>query len=212
VGERLVEQSSAAIAPYPFEFHLLADPETINAFALPGGQVFLTAALLAQMQTEAQLAGVLGHEIAHVVARHGAEHLAREQLGNFLLIAVGVAASSDEASTAERVEILARVVQNLLSLRYSRADETESDRWGVQFMTAAGYSPQGLVEVMAILQAAGGGNLPEFFSSHPNPANRIQQLESWIQKTYPNGIPPQLETGRDRFQSQIQPYLSGGTQ
>lgn len=78
VGERVVQRSSAGTSPYPFEFHLLRDPQTVNAFALPGGQIFITAALLGRMTSEAQLAAVFGHEIGHVVGRHGAEHLAKQ--------------------------------------------------------------------------------------------------------------------------------------
>ena len=96
VGERVVKQSAASGSPYPFEFHLLADPKTVNAFALPGGQVFVTVALLRKMNSEAQLAGVLAHEVGHVIARHGAEHLAKQQLGGALVTAVGVATTDDQ--------------------------------------------------------------------------------------------------------------------
>lgn len=208
VGDRLVAQSVATDSPYPFEFHVLDDPETINAFALPGGQVFITTALLGAMNTEAQLAGVLGHEIAHVVARHGAEHLAKQQLGQFLFVAIAAAAGGDGQNT-EQAEILAKVINGLISLKYSREDESESDRWGFEFMTEAGYTPQGIVEVMAILQAAGGGGVPEFLSSHPDPGNRIRSLEEMIAARYPQGIPPQLEAGADRF-APIQNRLPGG--
>jgi len=80
IGERLVSRTAAGRSPYHFEFHLLDDPETINAFALPGGQVFITEGLLRRLQTDGQLAGVLGHETGHVVGRHGAEHIAKQQL------------------------------------------------------------------------------------------------------------------------------------
>lgn len=207
VGDRLVSQSTAAQAPYPFEFHVLNDPATVNAFALPGGQVFITTALLVRMTNEAQLAGVLGHEITHVIARHGAEHLAKQQLGNFLMVAVGVAASEEGAS---RAQILVQVVNSLISLQYGRADETESDRWGFDFMTEAGYNPQGIVEVMKILQeASGGGSQPEFLSSHPDPGNRIRTLQAMIEAEYPQGIPAQLEMGSDRF-AMVRNSLPGG--
>ena len=80
VGNRIVQSSPAGSSPYQFEFHLLDDDQTINAFALPGGQVFITRALYDKLQTEGQLAGVLGHEIAHVVGRHSAEHIAKAKL------------------------------------------------------------------------------------------------------------------------------------
>jgi predicted Zn-dependent protease len=209
VGERVVQQSDAAKSPYPFEFYLLRDPRTINAFALPGGQVFITAALFSRLSSEAQLAGVLGHEIGHVVARHGAEHLAKQQLGATLVGAVGVAAS-DDAQRARQAQVLAQAVNQLVSLRYGRDDELESDRLGFRFMTQAGYNPQGIVELMQILGSARqGGQPPEFFSTHPNPGNRIELLKEQISQQYPNGIPPQLKTGKEDFAKYVKPRLSG---
>lgn len=96
VGQRVVRQSEAASGPYTYDFHVLADPETINAFALPGGQVFITLGLLRRLTSEAELAGVLGHEVGHVVGRHGAEHLAKQQLTAGLVGAVGVATYDPE--------------------------------------------------------------------------------------------------------------------
>ena len=80
VGQRVVARSAAGKTPYRYEFHLLDDPETINAFALPGGQVFITEGLLKRLNSDGELAGVLGHETGHVVGRHGAEHIAKEPL------------------------------------------------------------------------------------------------------------------------------------
>lgn len=206
VGQRVVQQSIASQSPYPFEFHLLRDPETINAFALPGGQIFITAGLMRQLRSEAQLAGILGHEVGHVVARHGAQHLAKRQLGAALVNAVGIAAS-DTPEGGRRAAVIAQAVNQLIQLRYGRDDELESDRLGFRFMTEAQYNPQGKVELMEILGSARQGNEPpEFFSTHPNPSNRIQRLETLIQENFPNGVPPQLEEGRDTFR-QVQPRL-----
>jgi predicted Zn-dependent protease len=172
VGGRVVQRSAAAKAPsaeagYPYEFHLLSDPQTINAFALPGGQVFLTVGLLRRLKSEAQLAGVLGHEVGHVVGRHGAEHLAKQQLGTALVNAVGIAAS-DNPDNARQAAVLAQAANQLVSLQYGREDELEADQLGFRFMTEAGYNPQGLVELMQILGSARqGGASPEFFSTHP---------------------------------------------
>ena len=138
VGERVVTNSAAKQAPYPFEFHLLRDPKTVNAFALPGGQIFITAGLLGRLNSEAQLAAVLGHEAGHVVARHAAEHLAKQQLGRALVTAVGVA-TTDERGGAQQAAVIAQAVNQVVSLRYGRDDELESDRLGFRFMTEAGY-------------------------------------------------------------------------
>ena len=200
VGNQVVQNSEAGDSAYPFEFHLLRDPQTVNAFALPGGQIFITAALLGRLNSEAQLAGVLGHEVGHVVGRHGAEHLAKQQLGSALVNAVGIAAS-DDPRNARQAAILAQAVNQMVNLKYGREDELESDFLGLQFMTAAGYSPVGLVELMEILNTARGGaeGQPEFLSTHPNPANRVERLISSIEQEYPNGIPPQLQEGKERF-------------
>ncbi len=207
VGKRLLQQSVARKSDYPFEFHLLRDPRTINAFALPGGQVFITAALLSRLNSEAQLAGVLGHEIAHVIARHGAEHLAKQQLGAALVNAVGVAAS-DGSDGGRQAAIIAQAVNQMVNLKYGREDELESDRLGFLFMTEAGYNPQGLVELMGILAAANRGNQPpEFFSSHPNPANRVEELQGLIAQAYGNSIPANLEDGEQRFARIVSPRL-----
>ncbi|MDF0551904.1 M48 family metalloprotease [Kamptonema sp. UHCC 0994] len=207
VGMRVVEQSAASKTGYPFEFHLLRDPQTVNAFALPGGQVFVTVGLLRRLKSEAQLAGVLGHESGHVVGRHGAEHLAKQQLGAALVTAVGVAASDDRGN-GQQAAVLAQAVNQLVSLQYGRQDELEADRLGVRFMSEAGYNPKALAEVMQILEtASGGGRQPEFLSSHPNPGNRIQVIQSAIAQQYPNGVPANLETGGDNFTRTVLPRL-----
>ncbi len=208
VGNTVVQNSAARDSPYPFEFHLLRDPQTINAFALPGGQIFITAALLGRLNSEAQLAGVLGHEVGHVIGRHGAEHLAKQQLGSALVNAVGIAAS-DRPDSGRQAAILAQAVNQMVNLKYGRADELESDFLGFQFMTDAGYNPVGIVELMKILNSAQGssGTQPEFMSTHPNPENRIQELIALINQEYPNGVPAQLTEGKDRFAQIVDPRL-----
>lgn len=207
VGNRLVKNSAAANAGYPYEFHLLRDDRTINAFALPGGQVFITAALMSRLTSEAQLAGVLGHEIGHVVARHGAEHVAKQQLGAAIVNAVGIAAS-DGIDGGRNATILARAVNEMVNLKYGREDELESDRLGFGFMTEAGYNPQGILELMTILDSARGGQRqPEFFSTHPDPGNRVERLKSIIAQNYPNGIPSNLREGRESFTQVVAPRL-----
>ncbi|MEL6137459.1 MAG: M48 family metallopeptidase [Cyanobacteria bacterium J06626_23] len=201
VGQSVVQQSVAAQTPYPFEFHVLDDAQTVNAFALPGGQIFITTGLLSRLESEAQLAGVLGHEVAHVVARHGAEHLARQQLGAALVNAIAISASDDQGG-GRQAAIIAQAVNQMMNLRYGREDELESDRLGFDFMTDANYNPEGIVELMAILNSAqgeAGGRPPEFLSTHPNPENRIGELEALIAEAYPSGIPEALEEGEQDY-------------
>ncbi|MEM6840017.1 MAG: M48 family metallopeptidase [Cyanobacteria bacterium P01_C01_bin.120] len=202
VGQRVVEESVAGTSPYPFEFHVLGDAQTINAFALPGGQIFITTAMLAALENEAQLAGILGHEAAHVVARHGSEQLARQNFGALLVQAIGVAASGGEDG-GRQAAIMAQSINQLIGLNYSREDELESDRLGLDFMVDAGYNPNGIVELMAILNSVEqDGRPPEFLSTHPNPENRIQQLEALIAQKFPGGIPPELTEGEDVIDQQ----------
>ncbi|MBE9031356.1 M48 family metallopeptidase [filamentous cyanobacterium LEGE 11480] len=199
VGARVVQRSDASKSPYPFEFHLLRDSRTVNAFALPGGQIFITAALLSRMNSESQLAAVFGHEVGHVVGRHGAEHLAKQQLSTALVNGVGIAASGGDDG-GQSAAMIAQAANQLVNLRYGRKDESESDRLGFEFMVDAGYNPRGILELMQILAKAGGGQRqPEFLSSHPDPGNRLQDLSRMIKEKYPQGVPANLEEGRDRF-------------
>lgn len=187
VGNILVHNTVAKDAPYEFDFHLLADSKTVNAFALPGGQIFITRALFSQLETEGQLAGVLAHEVGHVIERHGAEHMAKQQLTQGLTTAVATA--SDNPGSA----VLAQAVGSMLNMKYGRQDELESDEWGIRLTVEAGYDPRAMIGVMQILErATGGSKQPEFMSTHPNPGNRIEHIKSNIENAFPNGLPSGL--------------------
>ncbi|MBM4782339.1 MAG: M48 family metalloprotease [Archangiaceae bacterium] len=199
VGQRVATRSAAAKTKYPFKFTVLADRKTINAFALPGGPVFITEALLSRMTNEAQLAGVLGHEIGHVVARHGAEHLAKADLTAGLVGATVVATSDpDRPGDARAKAALAAATAQLITMKFGRDDELESDRLGVRFMHEAGYDAAQMGEVMKVLKAAGGGRTPEFFSTHPDPENRLEQIAAALK-----GLPAGGELGADEFRTNV---------
>lgn len=177
VGQRVAQNSAAKRTPYKYDFHLLADPNVVNAFALPGGQVFITYALFSRLESEEQLAGVLGHEIGHVVARHSAQRIADQQLTDGLTGAA-VLATGDQ-NTAQ----MAQMVGNMINMKYGRGQELQSDELGVRFMLEAGYEPEGLLGVMKILEEASGGQrVPEFQSTHPSPENRMERIKDAIQK------------------------------
>lgn len=182
IGEYIVTHTSAANSPWKFKFHLLADNQTVNAFALPGGQVFITLGLLNKLKTEAQLAGVLSHEIGHVIERHSAEQMAKSQLGQMLVVAVGTAATdSSRSGGVTNAAMVAAVVNHMFQLRYSRKDESEADQWGLKLMEQSGFDPRAMVEVMKILKAASGrGGGSEIFQTHPNPDLRIQQIQAYL--------------------------------
>jgi beta-barrel assembly-enhancing protease len=193
IGQELVSSSLASQADYPFEFHLLADPETVNAFALPGGQIFITRALLERLETEGQLAGVLAHEIVHVIGRHSAENIAEMQLTQGLTGAVILATYDPDNPSSQRTAQVALLIGQLVNMKFGRDDELESDNLGVKIMAQTGYDPRALVDVMRILdEASSGSRPPEFFSTHPNPENRIAAIQAAIEEYYPNGVPDGL--------------------
>jgi predicted Zn-dependent protease len=196
VCARLIDNSEANETDWPFECHLLADEEMINAFALPGGQLFMTAALFNRLETEGQVAGVMAHEIGHVVARHAAEQMAEQQLAQGLSGAAVIAAYDPEnPNSGLTTAQMSALISNLVTMKYGRDDELQSDKLGVQFMANAGYDPRALVEVMKILAESGGpGGQPEFFSTHPNPDNRIERILEVINTLYPNGVPEGLDS------------------
>jgi beta-barrel assembly-enhancing protease len=197
VGERVMSKSVASTTPYKFQYHLLRDPQTVNAFALPGGPIFITRGLLTRLQNEAQLAGVLGHETGHVVARHSAEHMAQSQLGQSIVGAIYVG-TSDQNGRGQQAAMMAAVANQMVQLKYGRQDELEADTLGVRVMSEAGYDPRALLGVMKILEEASGGKRQsEFMSSHPNPGNRQQVIEAAIEKLYPNGVPRDLTNGAE---------------
>ena len=206
VGQRLVRSSDAQKGDYKYDFHVLADPETINAFALPGGQVSITLGLLRRLRNESELAGVLGHEIGHVVGRHGAEQLSKQQFAQTLVGAATIAAYDPDrpGSSAQNAAIAAAIGQ-LVTMRFGRQDELEADALGVQLMSQSGYDPRGMSELLQILAQSGegGGRPPEFFSTHPNPENRLARVQEMIRTSGGSGG----EMGEDRFQQNVLRFL-----
>ena len=190
---RLIENSVARQTEWPFECHLLADEQTINAFALPGGQMFLTAALYDRLETEGQVAGVMAHEIGHVLARHSAQRIAQMELTQGLTGAAVIATYDPDDPRSQQTAQVAAVIGQLVNMRFGREDELESDRLGVRLMAESGYDPRSLIDVMRVLdEASQGARPPEFFSTHPNPENRIREIEEAIAAEFPDGVPEGL--------------------
>lgn len=203
MGLYLLAKSIAQKNPWKFKFHLLADNKTVNAFALPGGQIFITLGLYNELQTEAELAGVLGHEMGHVIERHTAQQMAKSQLGQFLIAAVATG-SSDSGNSQTSPAMIASLVNHMFQLRYSRGDESAADIWGLKLLEKANFDPRSMITVMKVLKAASTGERgQEIFQTHPNPDLRIEQIEAYL-KEYP---PASGVTEGDKL-----PHLAGSQQ
>ena len=162
----------------PYRFAVLDSP-VVNAFAVPGGSVYVTRGILAMMSSEAELAAVLGHELGHVNARHSMRRMSQQQLAR-LGLAVGSVISEDFARYAG----LAGAGLQVLFLKYSRDDENQADELGVAYARAAGYDPADMAVTFAALQRmgdlSGGGSLPGFLSTHPLTADRIAHVQTLL--------------------------------
>jgi len=186
IGEKLAAKSE--LPDLPWEFHVL-DSRQINAFALPGGKVFMSRGLLERMTNEAQLAGVLGHEIGHVTADHVGQRMAQATAVTAAGAVLGAAGAATDKDWLKVLGVGTSVGGGAYLLRFSRANETESDELGLRYMDRLGYNPWGQVQVMEILREASGGGsgglLEGFFATHPLPQDRIEDLEDVIRERYP---------------------------
>jgi predicted Zn-dependent protease len=181
----------------PWEFHVIDDPQ-INAFAAPGGFIFITRGILAHMNSEAELASVVGHEIGHVTARHSAQQISKQQLATG-----GLALGMIFSETVRQMGGGLMQGLQLLFLKFGRDDESQADALGFSYMTAAGYDPHGAAEMFRTLDRVsgqGGQRLPEWASTHPDPANRVERAEARadsLERARRDAA--QLREGRDTF-------------
>ncbi len=181
VGMSMVPYTEADYADLPWEFTLL-DSDVINAFALPGGKVFVSRGLAQKMTNEAQLAAVLGHEIGHVTARHANDRISRQLVLAGVVAGAAVAAGqSDDDLLRVGVPVLVGAAGTGFALSFDRGQETESDKLGMRYMTRAGYDPRGMLQLMEILEAESGApSQPEWLSTHPLPSTRIREIEGLL--------------------------------
>ncbi len=174
LGSRLAARAPGAKYPYSFS---VANYRELNAFALPGGPVWLHRGILDAAENEAQVAGVLAHEIAHIAERHAAEQITKATVANGLLGLLGAVLDGGRAETAARLG--AGIGAQFLFLKFSRDDEREADRVGAQIMRSAGYDPRGMVEFFDLMhrhQQRSPGSVEQFLSTHPSPGNRAAEL------------------------------------
>ena len=162
---------------FPFTFEVVADP-SINAFALPGGPMFINTGLLKAVDNEARLAGVMGHEMSHVILRHGTNQASKAE---FIQLPAVLAAQMTGSSMAGKLAQMGiGLGANSVLLKFSRTDESQADITGSHIMAEAGYNPIEMARFFEKLSAKGGQGVPQFFSDHPNPDNRQQAIEQEV--------------------------------
>ena len=171
--------ASVADRKMPYDFALL-NSKVPNAFALPGGKIFVTAGLMARMTNEQQLAAVLGHEIVHVAAQHGVKSM-QNGVGLAVLVEIaGAAAGADKAAAAKAAS---KVASSMINMKYSRSNEYEADKYGMKYMTRAGYNPWGMPELLTILLNLSEKEPSAFeamFQTHPLSSKRIAAVKGEI--------------------------------
>ncbi len=202
IGLDLAAKSEKPNLPWSFQ---IIDDVIVNAFALPGGFIFVTRGILAHFNSEAELAGVLGHEIGHVTARHSAEQISRAQAAQ-LGVGVGYIFLPEIAAYGD----LINASLGLLFLNFGRDDERQSDDLGFRYMRRGGYDPTKMVDVFDMLgrvsTAAGGGGLPAWWSTHPDPGERRERMEQRLAEV---GGAADGEVGRTRYLQMIDGLMFG---
>ncbi len=190
-----------------FEFKVMDSP-VINAFAVPGGYVYITRGILAYLNNEAELAGVIGHEIGHVTARHSAKQYSNAQLAQ-----IGLGLGSVLSEDFARYSGLAAQGIGLLFLKFSRDNERQSDDLGVEYSTKVGYDASEMANFFKTLNRMQGGQtaggLPDWFSTHPNPADRIVAIGSEAKKWQQSTSASNLKINRDLYMNKINGVIAG---
>lgn len=182
-SEELLEETGRGsdIRNYKWEFNLIEDDKTVNAWCMPGGKVAVYTGLLPIAQDENGLAVVMGHEVAHAIAKHGNERMSQGLLAQFGAIGLSLALARSPGLTSDIfMQAYGVGAQVGFLLPYSRLHESEADRIGLVLMAKAGYDPRGAVALWQRMNAKGGSRPPEFLSSHPAPESRIRDIESLI--------------------------------
>ena len=182
-SEQLLDEKGqgADIRNYKWEFNLIEDDKTVNAWCMPGGKVAVYTGLLPIAQDENGLAVVMGHEVAHAIAKHGNERLSQGLLAQFGAIGLSLALAGNPGATSDIfMQAYGVGAQVGFLLPYSRIHESEADRIGLVLMAKAGYDPRGAIALWQRMNAKGGSRPPEFLSTHPAPESRIRNIESLI--------------------------------
>ena len=171
---------SSQLAGFKWEFNLIQDDKTANAWCMPGGKVAFYTGILPICKDETGVAIVMGHEVAHAIANHGRERMSEAMLANGLLSGLSAAAGQNPTLTQQLLLQSLGIGTNVAMLKFSREDESEADHIGLIFMAMAGYDPNEAPKFWERMEAAGGQQPPEFLSTHPSHATRIKDLKGWI--------------------------------
>jgi predicted Zn-dependent protease len=172
---------SADLAGFAWEFNLIQDDKTVNAWCMPGGKVAFYTAIMPICADENGIAVVMGHEVAHAIANHGAERMSQQMAAQMGLNVLGSAMGQNPTATKEIFMQAVGMGTNLGMLKFSRQHESEADHMGLDFMAMAGYDPAGAPKFWERMSSMSGGQQPpEFMSTHPSHETRIKDLESWI--------------------------------
>src|SRR5215467_2793477 len=185
LGKSLARYAPNNNSAYVYQFKVVNDT-AINAFALPGGFLYVNRGAITAADNEAQIAGVIAHEIGHVVMRHGTHQVSRAYLAQAPLAVLGGVVGGNAIASTNRA--VGGGGLNLLFLHYSRDMETQADLIGTQILHDAGYDPKAMVEFFEKIQAESKGRASQFLSDHPNPTNRISNVQHEIEKL--NGALP----------------------
>lgn len=171
--------ASDQLAGFAWEFNLIQDDKTVNAWCMPGGKVAFYTAILPICKDEAGVAVVMGHEVAHAIANHGAERMSQGLVAEFGLSTIGAAMGQNPTATQQIFMQAVGVGTNVGMLKFSRSHESEADHMGLIFMAMAGYNPEEAPKFWERM-SSGGAEPPEFLSTHPSHSTRIKDLEGWI--------------------------------
>jgi beta-barrel assembly-enhancing protease len=197
LGMRLAQKLPTGGVQYPFEFHCVND-KAINAFALPGGYVFINRGAIEAADNEAQLAGVMAHELSHVALRHGTNQATKAMLAETGLGIFG-AVFGDSTGGALLTQLGSFTAGGVL-LRYSRTAESQADVMGTQVLYDTGYDPRAMAQFFEKLEAeTKGKNPPEFFSDHPNPEHRVERVDEEVEKL--GGVPANAKRDSAEFEA-----------
>ncbi|MEJ2153966.1 MAG: M48 family metalloprotease [Desulfobacteraceae bacterium] len=203
--ENIGKKILATMPPQPFEYHFyVIKEESYNAFAIPAGHVFVHSGLLAAMDSEDELAGILGHEIAHVANRHISKRIERSKKMDLVTLAgmvagVFIGATTGNSAAAQTLTLGSAAANQAATLAYSREDEAQADQSGLQYILAAGYDPKGLMTILKKIRSKqwfGSNQIPTYMMTHPAVEDRIIWIDSWSKMNRNNHPPDKLQAAK----------------